>query len=139
MAPAQKRHTGFASRRGLTIAGVVLVAVTIAIASLTIWNLRRDALARAMEEVKNLGVLMADQNARLIQAIDLVLQDTRQMVLDAGVRTPDQFGKQMATRAVHDRLVDALRKLPQADAISLIDNTGQVTNYSRGWPVPPIN
>jgi PAS domain S-box-containing protein len=139
MDPARKRHTGFASRRGLTVAGIALAAITIAIASLTIWNLRRDALARAMEEVKNLGVLMADQNARLIQATDLVLQDTRAMVLAAGVETPDQFRAMMAAKPVHDRLVDELRKLPQADAISLIDDAGQVINYSRGWPVPPIN
>jgi PAS domain S-box-containing protein len=139
MDPGQKRHNRFASGRGLTVAGILLVAVTIAIASLTIWNLRRDALARAIKEVGNLGVLMADQNARLIQAIDLVLQDTREMVADAGVETPAEFKELMATKTVHDRLVEALRKLPQADAISLIDDTGQVINYSRGWPVLPIN
>ena len=139
MAPAQTRHSGLASSRGLTLAGIVLIAVTIAIAVLTIWNLRRDALARAMKDVGNLGTLMADQNARVIQATDLVLQDTRQMVRAAGVDTPEQFRTKMATKPVHDHLVAELRKLPQAEAISLIDDAGTVVNFSRGWPAPPID
>ncbi len=139
MDSGQHRQSGFASSRGLTIAGIVLVAVTIGIAALTIWNLRRDAIARAMTEATNLGAAMADQNARLIQATDLVLEDTRQLVLAAGVETPEQFHRLMATKAVHGRLVDELAKLPQADAISLIDDEGAVVNYSRGWPTPAIS
>ncbi len=139
MSPAQQRYSGFAASRGLTIAGVVLIAVTIGIAALTIWNLRRDALARAMEDVGKLGALMADQNARVIQATDLVLQEMRQMVTAAGIDTPAQFRAKMATKAVHDHLVAELRKLPQADAISLIDSAGTVVNFSRAWPVPDID
>jgi PAS domain S-box-containing protein len=139
MYPAQQRHSGFAASRGLTIAGIVLVAVTIGIAALTIWNLRHDAIARAMAEATNSGALMADQNARLIQATDLVLEDARQIVLGAGVETQEQFRTLMATKAVHDRLVNELRKLPQAEAISLIDSEGTVVNFTRGWPVPPID
>jgi PAS domain S-box-containing protein len=139
MDSGQHRQSGFASSRGLTIAGIVLVAVTIGIAALTIWNLRRDAIAHAMTEATNLGALMADQNARLIQATDLVLQETQEIVLAAGVETPEQFRTLMATKAVHDRLVNELRKLPQAEAISLIDDRGIVINYSRGWPVPLID
>jgi PAS domain S-box-containing protein len=32
-----------------------------------------------------------------------------------------------------------LKKLPQAEAISLIDSAGTVVNFSRAWPVPPID
>jgi PAS domain S-box-containing protein len=139
MVPAQQRNSGFASSRGLTVAGVVLIAVTIGIATLTIWNLRRDALARAMADVGNLGTLMADQNARVIQATDLVLQETRQMVSSAGIETPEEFRAKMATKAIHDHLVAELQKLPQADAISLIDNAGTVVSFSRAWPTPTID
>jgi PAS domain S-box-containing protein len=127
------------SRRNLTFAGIALVAITIGIASLTVWDLRRDAVARAKQEVTNLGILLADQNARLFQATALVLQETGQMAAAAGVRTPEQFVNLMATERVHDYLVEEMRNLPQADAISLIDNTGKVVNFSRGWPVPAIS
>jgi PAS domain S-box-containing protein len=139
MGPAQHRQPGFASSRGLTLAGIVLVAATIGIAALTIWDLRRDAVARAMTEVTHLAALMADQNARLLQATDLVLQEAAQLAPETGVETPDEFRWLMATKAVHDLLVSELRKLPQAEAISLIDDRGTVVNYTRGWPVPPID
>jgi PAS domain S-box-containing protein len=123
----------------LTAVGIVLITVTIAIAGVTIWNLRRDALARAMQEASSLGTLLAEQNARLIQSTDLVLQETQQMIVRSGVQAPEEFSTVMAMAEVHDFLVERMRNLPQADAISLIDSTGKVVNFSRGWPVPAID
>ncbi|HWD60290.1 MAG TPA: ATP-binding protein [Stellaceae bacterium] len=134
-----ERTTRTSSGRSIALAAAILVAVTIAVASLTIWNLRRDAVARAEADVTNLDTLLAEQNARLFQATDLVLQGTQRMVVDAGVETPDDFSRLMAGEDVHNYLVAALRALPQADAISLIDRTGRVVNFSRSWPAPPIN
>jgi PAS domain S-box-containing protein len=89
--------------------------------------------------VNNLGILLADQNARLFQAVDLVLQEARVMVLAAGVRTPDEFRNLMQPEEVHEYLVSRLGRLPQADALSLIDDTGKVVSFSRAWPAPNIN
>jgi PAS domain S-box-containing protein len=125
--------------RNLAAAAIVLVAVTVGIACITIWNLRRDALARAAQESSSLSILLAEQNARLMQATDLVLQETQEMVRAAGVTTPVLFTNIMATPQVHDFLVGRLRGLPQADAISLIDDGGKVVNFTRAWPIPPID
>src|SRR5579864_452077 len=125
--------------RSLAAAAIVLVAITVGIACITIWNLRRDALARATQESDSLSLLLAEQNARLMQATDLVLQEAQEMVFAAGVRTPADFSSLMATRQVHDFLVGRLRGLPQADAISLIDDSGNVVNFTRTWPAPPID
>jgi PAS domain S-box-containing protein len=133
------RIPGDRASRLFAAAAIALVVATIGIACLTIWNLRRDAEARATSEAGSLGLLLAEQNARLIQAIELVLQDTRQMVIAAGVTTPEEFSRLMATPHVHDYLVERMASLPQADAISLIDATGLVVNYSRAWPVPRID
>src|SRR5579864_1306444 len=94
---------------GLAAAAIVLVAITVGIACITIWNLRRDALARATQESNSLSILLAEQNARLMQATDLVLQETQEMVHAAEVTTPAQFASLMATRQVHDFLVGRLR------------------------------
>jgi hypothetical protein len=45
----------------------------------------------------------------------------------------------MATKKIHWLLLDQLREVPQADAISLIDANGKVVNFSRAWPIPPID
>jgi hypothetical protein len=67
-----------------TAAAIVLVAVTVVIACVTIWNLRQDALKRATLEANSLGILLAEQNARLMQATELVLQNIQELVTTAG-------------------------------------------------------
>jgi PAS domain S-box-containing protein len=139
MLPAKYRAENVKAGRNLAAAAIVLLAITVAIACVTIWNLRRDALARAMQETESLSILLAEQNARLMQASDLVLQEAQEMVIAAGVTTPEQFSRLLATEQVHDFLVGRLRSLPQADAISLINDSGKLINFTRAWPVPPID
>jgi len=129
---------GFTSSRSFTSIGVLLIAVTVAVAGAMILNLRYDALSRATQDVETIGTLLAEQNARLFQATDLVLQDVRQMVNATGVETPDDFSKLMASERVHLYLQDRLRNVPQADAISLIDIDDRIVNFTRTWPAPSI-
>lgn len=129
----------FASSRSLTLVGILLIAMTLAVATTTILKLRGDALKRSMQEINNLSLLLADQNGRLFQAADLIVQETQQMAVVAGIRTPSDFASLLSTQSVHDFLVEKMRNLPQADAISLIDRSGNVVNFSRAWPAPKIN
>src|SRR5712692_5596759 len=122
----------------LWLAGTIIVAITVAAAGLNIWSTRADAIAYSRQEMTNLGMILAEQTARSFQAVDLVLQETRGMVLAAGVATADQFRRQMATEEVHKYLVARLHSLPQADVVTLIDDTGRIVNFSRNWPVPVI-
>jgi PAS domain S-box-containing protein len=129
----------FRSGRGLAISGCLFIAVTIIAAGLAIWDLREDRIADEMKDTQSLGVVLAEQTARTIQAVDLVVQQTQAMVLAGGVQKPDQFRLRMGTEGVHDFLANLLKNLPQADAIALIDDAGTVTNFSRTWPVPVIH
>jgi len=122
----------------LWLAGTIIIAITAVLAGLNIWSTRADAIAHARQEMISLGTVLAEQTARSFQAVDLVLQETRGMVLAAGVATPDQFRRRMATEEVHELLVARLHSLPQADAVTLIDDAGRIVNFSRSWPVPVI-
>jgi len=122
----------------LYLAGLFFIAITVAAAGIAISELRQNRLADAMQDSRNLAVVLAAQTARSFQAIDLVLRETQRMVKDSGVATPEQFRRAMATEAVHQFLVDRRQSLPQADAISLVDDTGRLINFSRTWPVPLI-
>jgi PAS domain S-box-containing protein len=127
------------SSRRLALGVGVFIAVTIIAACLAIWNLREGRIEDEMHDVQSLGMVLAEQTARTIQAVDLVVQQTQAMVLAHGVKEPDQFREQMATKDVHDYLFSRLKNLPQADAIALIDDAGKVTNFSRAWPAPVID
>jgi PAS domain S-box-containing protein len=129
----------FGSSQRLFLGGSFCVAVTIIAACLAVWDLRDERIADETKDTNNLAIAIAEQTARTIQAVDLVVEETRQMVLASGVTDPDQFRRQMGTEEIHRFLVDRLHSLPQASSVSLQDNAGMVVNSSRAWPIPIID
>ncbi len=135
-----RKRLHFRSRRGgLALCGALFIAITLIAAALAIWNLREDRIADEMRDAQSLSLVLAEQTARTIQAVDLVVQQTQGMVLAAHLQSPEQFRQQMGAEDVHHYLVSRLKNLPQAEAIALIDDAGQVTNFSRPLPIPVIN
>ncbi|MBV9551951.1 MAG: PAS domain S-box protein [Alphaproteobacteria bacterium] len=124
----------FNTSRGLALSGLLFIAIMLIAACLAIWNLREDRIANEMRDGQRLGVVLAEQTARTIQAVDLVVQQTQGMIQSKGVQAPDQFRERLATEEVHVYLVSRLKNLPQADALALIDGVGSLTNSSNAWP-----
>ncbi|MGH7094591.1 MAG: sensor histidine kinase [Stellaceae bacterium] len=129
----------FHSSTRLTLVGVIVVGGIMLAAGFAIWNRREDALARSRRETTNLSVVLAAQSGRTLQAVDLVLQEMQELVRSDRVATPDQFRDLLGTEKVHRFIVDRLRSLPQADAVSLVDDRGRIVNFSRAWPIPRID
>src|SRR5437879_4626472 len=121
------------SNRRLNLIGVAVVCMTILAAGLTIWDLRQEAIKTYTEEIQNLGVAFAEQTSRMLQAIDLVLDQTKDRVLGSGVEKPEQFEHLLAGAKWHQFLADRLKSLPQADALALIGADGKLVNTSRRW------
>jgi PAS domain S-box-containing protein len=126
------------ANRRLHLTYYLFIALTIAVACLAVWSQRRDRIADEMQDTRNLAVVLGEQTARSIQAVDLVVQETQGMIAAAGVADTAQFKEALATEEVHRYLVDRLHSLPQADSIALLDDTGRIVNFSRTWPVPHI-
>jgi PAS domain S-box-containing protein len=124
----------FRSSGGLVLSGLLFIAITLIAACLTIWDLKEDRITDEMRDAQSLGVVLAEQTARTIQAVDLVIQQTQAMVQAKGVQATDQFREQLATEEVHDYLVSRLKNLAQADALALVDAVGSSTNSSNAWP-----
>jgi hypothetical protein len=127
------------SSQRLFLSGSVFIAITIIAAWIAIWDLHGERIADETKDTKNLAVVLAEQTARAIQAVDLVVQETQAMVLAAGVTDADQFRRRMGTEGVHHFLLDRLHSLPQANSIALLDDAGRIVNFSRAWPVPVID
>jgi PAS domain S-box-containing protein len=129
-----KETLHFLSSRGLVLSGLLFIAITLIAACVAIWNLRENRIADEMRDARSLAVVLAEQTARTIQAVDLVVQQTLAMVQTHGPQTPDQFRQQMGGEDVHVYLVSRLKNLPQADALALVDGVGSSTNSSNAWP-----
>jgi len=139
MAPAAEPNGLSYSSGRLSLVGIALVIVTLVAAGLAVWDLRADAITDYQRDMTNLGVVLAEQTTRSMQAVDLVVREAREKVLAAGVETPDQFTRLMATEDLHHFLRERLKNLPQADALALVNAEGRVVNSSRVWPIPAID
>ena len=124
---------------GLWLTCAVLIGIIVGAAGLSAWEARQQAIRDYVQNAGNLGTVLAEQTSRALQAVDLVLQATREQILANGVATEEAFRDALSSEAVHLDLVQRLRNLPQADAITLVDAKGILINTSRFWPNQPVS
>jgi PAS domain S-box-containing protein len=132
-------HRRFRASRRLSLVAIGLLCVIVLAAGLAVWDRREEAIAHSRQEMTNLGIVLAEQMARSLQAVDLVLQETQGMVVATGVDSPEQFERSMASEDVHRFLADRLKLVPQADAVGLVSANGKLVNSSRVWPAPALD
>jgi PAS domain S-box-containing protein len=133
-----RKRLSFPSRL-LWLAALVLVSITVTAAAMAICGRHEDVFASYQREMNNLRITLAAQAARLVQAVDLVLQETQREVLTNGITDPEQFKQRMATQEFYRFFHARGKNLPQADSISLVDADGMVINGSHSWPYPVFN
>ena len=119
--------------------GIVLIIATLAGSAATVWELRRDAIEDYRQHMANLGVVLAEQTARYIQVVDLVLQDIQVQSASLGARTPEQFAQLLGMEQAHTFLRERVRNLPQAGAIVLVAASGKLVNHSFDLPIETLD
>lgn len=117
----------------------LLIMITLASGLGMIWQLRLSAVASAQRELTNLGTVLAEQTSRTVQSVDLVLQEVQAQVGAAAPGSPQTFRAQFAGEPTRHFLAGLLRNLPQAEAIIMVDADGTLLNWSRDWPVEPLD
>jgi hypothetical protein len=134
------RSTGFfRARRRLYVVGIALIAITVLAAAITIRDLREQAIDDYKRDMANIGVLLVEQMTRSLQAVDLVIRDTRERGRALGADAPERFAAVLGTEDFHRFLQDQLKSLPQANAVVVVGADGKVVNFSRRWPIPEID
>src|SRR3954469_2711078 len=131
------RRRGTARVLATGCAGLILLVL--AVAGLTVWDMHRSLVHSYQKNEAVLGTVLAEQTARAFQGIDLVVQATAAQVLTSDIETAEQFRKLLGDETTHLELVERLKNLPQAEALSLADASGTVINTSRFWPVAGID
>jgi PAS domain S-box-containing protein len=131
-------HRPFRASRRLSLVGTGLLVIIVLAAGLAVWDRREEAIGHSQQEMTNLGIVLAEQMARSVQAVDLILRETRDMVLAAGIDSPEEFDRALASEDVHRFLADRLKLVPQADGVGLVSAGGKLVNSSRAWPVRDV-
>jgi diguanylate cyclase (GGDEF)-like protein len=116
-----------------------LIGLAVLAIGLTTWGLRSDAIEDAANDTGNIATVLAEQTARSVQSIDLILVEIQQRIAELGVEKPDDFRRLADTQPMYRILKDRLERLTQADVITLSGSDGQLVNSTRNWPPPDAN
>src|SRR5579862_7363715 len=125
--------------RLLALTGAGCVVMTILFAALAMWTQYRAALQDGERDVLNVNLILAEENARSFQAIDLVLKDVQDRFAAMGLRDASEFRSRAANKATHDFLQGRSANLPQLDFIGVADADGQLVGSSRSWPTHEVD
>ena len=141
MIQAGWKRLGFDSRptRLLSLCSVLLALVILGATVLVILETRTQEIDEAEHELMTLNLLLAEQTARAIQGVDLVLQGTIEDLRNDGVDSVDELWRLETGPDVFKRLQARAKDLPQIDAVTVIADGGRLVNFSRFYPIPPIN
>jgi diguanylate cyclase (GGDEF)-like protein len=117
--------------------GVALILLALTAVGGTIWQRRSSTLEEAQRDIANLALVLGEQTARSVQAVDLVIRDLHDDIVDMNIGTPASFDEILGAEVIHRLLKSRLTRLPQADAIAVVDAIGRPLNSSRIWPLAP--
>jgi signal transduction histidine kinase/CheY-like chemotaxis protein/HPt (histidine-containing phosphotransfer) domain-containing protein len=122
--------------RLLALIGASLVLLTILGAAFALWKLRQATEEDTQTDLSNVTLVLAEETARNIQAVDLALREIQDHIAQMQLATPAELHRKAANRDMHTYLLGRMPNLPQVDGIGIDDALGQVVGSSRSWPAP---
>lgn len=123
----------------LVILAALLILVVIVAAGVLMSTLRDDGVKDRRRELDNLAMTLAEQTARAFQSLQIVQEDIIDHIQTQKLSNREELAAQMGTQAVHQLMHEKISGLPYLDAITLIDDSGRLINFSRYWPIPAVN
>ncbi|UMY18849.1 response regulator [Methylobacterium organophilum] len=129
---------GISLPRVLLSAALLFVAVILAASGLIVAELRRKELADAQRELTVLNTVLAEEAARTLQSVDLVLRSVSDGLVAEGVTTGEAYARK-GDRETHELLKAKVAGVPQLDAVTMVGADGRLINFSRRYPVPAID
>jgi diguanylate cyclase (GGDEF)-like protein len=118
----------------------VLFAILIALGTAVMLSSLRDkALGDAKRELSNISLVLSEQVDRSFQAVELVQTNLLERLEASSLSGSEEFLRLMSGRDVHLMLRDRISGLSYIDSIAIFDARGALINFSRYWPIPPIN
>jgi hypothetical protein len=112
-------------------AGWPVLLIAIAAVALALYQLRAEALNDARRNIANLALVLGEQTARSVQAIDLVVRELQESVIELNADSARSFENLAGGKVFREILQEKRALISQADMIGVIDATGRLINASR--------
>ena len=134
-------HAPFPLReqRVVLVIGVVLIAATWLMAGLSLWRSRNDAIDDWRQFLGSISKLASQHADQTVAAADGVLQRLVDQVQRSRPADEAALRALMSTTAIFELISQRQKELPQVDVITIAATNGDVINFSRSYPPPPVN
>ena len=108
-------------------------------AAVSIGTLRKSETQAWRHHVDSMTLMLAKETRETIFAAYRVLDRVTDTVNELQPLSDVTLRQRMGTAAVHGKLVESFRGFPQIDVATIVAANGDVINFSRSHPAPPIN
>jgi len=127
-----------ASRLPLLFGGALLVAIAIACVT-SVLVLRRQAIDEWSQHLENMSLILAQHAEQTMTSADLILASLVEHVNSSGIADDATLRAIMSTPDVHKMLRDRASGSPQVESASIVAANGDLINFARAYPPPPLN
>ena len=127
------------STQRVLLAGALAALAIAVLTGLIIYGLHEREARSARQELGAFDTLLAEQTARAVESVALVVARMADDLHARGIATADQFAALRLDRAMHDQLLRRTANIPQLEAISLTSDRGELISTSLFFPAPRIN
>jgi diguanylate cyclase (GGDEF)-like protein len=122
----------------LMLCGGLLIAAILVGTAVMAGNFRERALVSTERELENTVLLLARHFDQQLEDAEVIQNSLVEYVYAAGIGTPEQFRRRMASEDVHLMLRSKLSALSYVGGVNLFDANGKLVNASSVWPVPDV-
>ena len=126
------------SRLPVAFGGTLLIGIAIACVT-SVLVLRQQAIDEWSKHIENLTLILAEHAAQTMTSADLILGSLVEQVSAAGITNDAQLRALMSTPAVYQTLRDKASGSPQVETTSIMAANGDLINFARAYPPPPLN
>jgi signal transduction histidine kinase/CheY-like chemotaxis protein len=127
-----------ASRLPVAFGSALLLAIAIACVAI-ILVLRQQAISEWSRHTENLSLILAEHAEQTMTSADLILASVVEHVSSGGVADEGTLRALMSTPEVHKMLRDKASGSPQVESASIVAANGDLINFARAYPPPPLN
>ena len=119
--------------------GVAIILLVAASGVLSVWVLHDRAVVEARRNAENFSVVAAEHAREAVSSAQSVLDGIAERIQAEGIQGTPALRKAMGTPEINRMLLDRIGSLPQIDVASIVDANGDIVNFTRSYPPPPIN
>jgi signal transduction histidine kinase/DNA-binding response OmpR family regulator len=102
-------------------------------------NLRESTLQSVEANLDRFSLILAEDADRSFKSVDLVLSSVRDHLLRKGLTDAASFRRLFTGPETYSLLKEKIDGLPNIDAVTMIDSSGKLINFSRSWPIPDVD